>query len=374
MGDKNRISNEKNCQCLFLKKQYKIVYFNNKCAKFVLIVRILLILYRFKPLYKNYKRWSSMESVYTKGLLFLAATFAFSLILLWYTKEGATQGNGKKKMTFVCTTNIIGDAVSFIAGEYANVHSLMSPGIDPHTYKAREGDVHRLLKADMLFVNGLHLEGRMHDIFDTLTKTVPVCTVTACLENTVLYEPYKGIYDPHVWHDIFLWRKVVAYIAQAIASYDPEHAAYFYSRAQQYDKELEDLATYSAQRVAQVPIDQRILVTAHDAFYYFAKRYEFCVVGLQGISTDAEVTMHDISDAITLIVRYKVPTIFLESSVSARSIYAVQEGVAACGWSVALGKELYSDSLGSEQSGAATYCAMMLHNIDAIIDGLTKNF
>lgn len=315
-----------------------------------------------------------MESVYIKGLLFFAVTFAFSLTLLWYAKEGVIQGCGKKKMMFVCTTNIIGDAVSFIAGEYANVHSLMSSGIDPHTYKAREGDVHRLLKADMLFINGLHLEGRMHDMFDTLAKKVPVCTVTGCLKNTVLYEPYSGIYDPHVWHDIFLWRKVVAYIADAIASYDPEHAAYFYSRAQQYDSELEDLAAYSAQRVEQVPIDQRILVTAHDAFYYFAKRYNFCVVGLQGISTDAEVTLHDISEAIRLIVYYKVPTIFLETSVSARSMYAVQEGVTASGWSVALGKELYSDSLGSQQSGAATYSTMMRHNIDAIIDGLTKNF
>lgn len=249
----------------------------------------------------------------------------------------------------------------------------MQPGIDPHTYRAREGDVHRLLKADMIFVNGLHLEGRMHDIFGTLEKTVPVCTVTASLDPARLYEPYEGIYDPHVWHDVALWREAVAYIAQSIASYHPEHAAYFYARAQHYDAQLAQLDAYIIKRITQLPIKQRVLVTAHDAFYYFAKRYKFLVVGLQGISTDAEVTLHDISDAIRLIVEHHVPTIFLETSVSARSIYAVKEGVSSHGLKVDLGEELYSDSLGTAESGADTYCAMMRHNIDAIINGLKNS-
>jgi manganese/zinc/iron transport system substrate-binding protein len=313
-----------------------------------------------------------MESIYKKGLLFLIISFTGSLLILWLVKERRIEHAGQKKMMFVCTTNIIGDAVSFIAGEYADVYCLMGPGIDPHTYRACEGDVHRLLKAEMVFVNGLHLEGRMHDIFETLARTVPVCTVTDCLERAVLYEPYEGVYDPHVWHDLFLWQQAVSYIAQTIAAYDPEHAAYFYMRAQRYTQELADLDAYSTQRLAHLAPSQRILVTAHDAFYYFAQRYNFRVVGLQGISTDAEVTLADIAEAIALIVQHKVPTIFLESSVSARSIHAVQEGVNRCGWAVALGKELYSDSLGCQDSGASTYCTMMRHNIDAIVDGLEK--
>ena len=311
-----------------------------------------------------------MRLVHIYGFLFLFFTFVTTTAFLWVHDYHSTKDSDK--LFVVCTTTIIADAVRSIGGNYVHVECLMGPGVDPHMYRAREGDVHRMARADLIFYNGLHLEGRMQDLMNALGRSVKTVAVTDCLDRFCLRFLCDEIYDPHVWHDVFLWRQCVQSIAQQLSTLDVKNADYYNANACFYDKELQSLDAYCMQRIAQLPHNRRIVVTAHDAFYYCAQRYDFSVKGLQGMSTDAEVTMHDIEETISLIVEHSIPSIFVESSVSPRAIRAVQEGVALYGLRVNLGDELYSDSLGNNLSAGATYAGMIRHNIDAIVAGLSQ--
>lgn len=313
---------------------------------------------------------NSMNALHYKGLLFFFFTVIISGVFLRLHRCYTFGGEGRSKLTVVCTTTIIADAVRSIAGDNVHIECLMGPGIDPHTYRAREGDVHRMAKADIIFYNGLHLEGRMQDMMSDLAKTIKTVAVTDSLDRSWLRYLYDNIYDPHVWHDVSLWRHCVRFIARTISELDYYNADYYNKRALEYDDQLQKLDEYCQYKIALLPKNQRIVVTAHDAFYYCAQRYDFSVMGLQGMSTEAEVTMRDIEETVALIVTYKIPTIFIESSVCARAINAVQEGVCVQGLTVTIGDELYSDSLGDISSDGATYEDMIRHNIDTIVAGL----
>lgn len=313
-----------------------------------------------------------MKSVYYKGFLFFIFSVVFSCFILWLHDHKTVDCVKNNTLFIVCTTTIIADAVRSIGGDKVNVACLMGPGVDPHTYRACEGDVHRMSKADIIFYNGLHLEGRMQDVMSALSRTIKTVAVTDILDRQQLRYLTEDIYDPHVWHDVYLWRSCVLYIAQCMMDCDPDNADYYMHNAQMYDQILQNVDTYCMQKIAQLPKDRRVVVTAHDAFYYCAQRYNFSVVGIQGMSTEAEVTMHDIEETVTLIVAHSIPAIFVESSVSPRAIQAVQEGVAHYGRSVVIGSELYSDSLGNSSSNGATYETMIRHNIDAIVNALSS--
>lgn len=310
-----------------------------------------------------------MNSLYYKGLLFLFFSIALSSTILWINDYVAGD-EIDNKLFIVCTTTLIADAVRSIAGDKVHIECLMGPGVDPHTYRAREGDVHRMAKADIIFYNGLHLEGRMQEILSSLSYAVKTVAVTDTLDRSALRYLSEKVYDPHVWHNVSLWRDCVRFIAESIIENDPENTEYYKKNTYTYDEQLEHLDKYCMQRIAQLPEHRRIVVTAHDAFYYCAQRYNFSVIGVQGMSTEAEVTMHDIQDTITLIVKHNIPAIFVESTVSPRAIRAIQEGVARYGHSVAIGPELYSDTLGDEFSDGATYEHMIRHNVDIIVASL----
>jgi manganese/zinc/iron transport system substrate-binding protein len=312
-----------------------------------------------------------MNALHYKGLLFLFCTIIISGVFLRLHRCHTFDSDEHNKLNVVCTTTIIADAVRSIAGDKAHVECLMGPGIDPHTYRAREGDVHRMVKADIIFYNGLHLEGRMQDMMKALASTITTVAVTDSLDRSLLRYLYDNIYDPHVWHDVSLWRRCVHFIACTLSTLDHYNADYYHKRALHYDEQLQKLDEYCQCKIGLLPNDQRIVITAHDAFYYCAQRYNFSVMGLQGMSTEAEVTMHDIEETVALIVANKIPTIFIESSVCPRAINAVQEGVMAQGMFVRVGDELYSDSLGHESSDGSTYENMIKHNIDAIFAGLS---
>lgn len=272
----------------------------------------------------------------------------------------------------VTTTSLIADAVRQVGGSRVEVTALMGPGVDPHLYKAREGDVLRLARADIVFYHGLHLEAKMADILAEMGRWVPTYAVGNAVDPADLIYPEgsAGNPDPHIWFDVRLWMRVVAYVADALAERDPAHQEFYRANAEAYLRDLVELDGWVREQVGRVPPEQRVLVTAHDAFGYFARAYNFEVRGLQGISTVAEAGIADVQELADFIVRRRIRAIFVESSVPVRNIEAVQEAVRARGWEVAIGGQLYSDSLGEPDTEAGTYTGMVRHNVRTIVEAL----
>ena len=127
---------------------------------------------------------------------------------------------------------------------------------------------------------------------------------------------------------------------------------------------------YAKQQVATVPKEQRVLVTAHDAFAYFGKAYDIEVVGLQGISTASEYGLKDVQNLVTTLVDRKIKAVFVESSVPKRSIEAVVEGASAKNHNVVIGGELFSDAMGTPGTPEGNYIGMVKHNVDTIVSAL----
>lgn len=272
----------------------------------------------------------------------------------------------------LATTGIVADVVTRIAGEEAEVVALMPTGVDPHLFKPSEGDVRRLAGADLIFYNGLHLEGKMTDILVRMARQRPVVAVTETLPRELLREPeeFQGQYDPHVWFDVSLWAQTLEVIARELAELDPDHAELYRRRAFELGDELMELDRWVEERLSEVPPERRILVTAHDAFGYFGQRYGFDVVGIQGISTLSEAGLRDVERVVDLVVERRVPAIFYESSIAPRSIEAVQAACRARGHAPAIGGELFSDSMGPPGTPEGTYPGMVRHNIDTIVEAL----
>jgi len=271
----------------------------------------------------------------------------------------------------VCTTGIVADTVAQVAGDYATIDYLMGPGVDPHLYRARESDVHRLAAADLIFYNGLHLEGKMDEVFDRIqTYTKAVAVTRDIPQNRLRSAEFAQVYDPHVWFDVTLWQYTVDTIALELSKQFPEYAEIYRENAQTYQHRLARLDRDIRHMVERVPKQRRKLITAHDAFGYFARAYDFEVVGLQGISTDAQVGTYDIMHLADYIVTHRVPVIFIEASIPQRNIQAVQEAVAAYGFSLTVGDQLYSDTLGPSGSNAETYIDMVSYNVKTIVAAL----
>lgn len=287
------------------------------------------------------------------------------------SNDNVNEDNGKYNV--VATTTLVGDLVKQIGGDYVNIESLMGPGIDPHLYKASAGDVTKMQKADMVAYNGLHLEGKMGDIFDDLRggDKLIVSATEGVDKGELLDSPtYEGSYDPHVWFDVEMWEDAAKNIAKGLSELDKENKDAYERNLEAYLDELDELEDYIEDRISEIPKDKRILITAHDAFQYFGQAYDFQVRGLQGISTDAEAGTSDVRELADFIVEKQIKAIFVESSVPRKSIEALQEAVNAKGFKVEIGGELYSDSTGSAGTDAETYIGTFKANIDTIVDSL----
>ena len=293
--------------------------------------------------------------------------------LIFLRKHNNLALHSGKHFTIVATTSMLADAVRMIVRDvpHTEVHGLMGPGVDPHLYRARESDVHTLAAADLIVYNGLHLEGKMGQVLEGMQRFAKTIAAADALDTTLLRATeFENLYDPHIWFDVSLWIMVVRYIQENISALDPEHAALYTKNADEYIAQLEQLNNYIMQRVNEVDAQKRILVTAHDAFGYFGAAYGFTVVGLQGLSTDCDISTKDIQELADYIVEKQIPALFVESSIPQRSLVAVCNAVTARGQHVALGAELYSDALGDQERGASSYLTMVKYNVDAIIDAL----
>lgn len=287
--------------------------------------------------------------------------------------SAAAQENSTGRLRVVATTTMLADLAENIGGEYLEVTSLMGTGVDPHLYQASAGDVTTMQEADAVLYNGLHLEGKMGDVFASLeSQGRTVICIEDGLGDTELLEDEDdaGQHDPHIWFSVPLWQEAAKHLADSLIEADAEHASAYQANLESYLAELDELDAYIRARVAELPESQRVLVTAHDAFRYFGAAYGFEVRGLQGISTDAEAGTADVSALAQYIADNEIKAIFIESSVPAKNVEALQAAVQSRGFDVAIGGELYSDSLGDAQSGTDTYITTFRANIDTIVDAL----
>ncbi|RMG47198.1 MAG: manganese transporter [Acidobacteria bacterium] len=273
----------------------------------------------------------------------------------------------------VATTSIVADLVREIGGEAVSLSVLMGPGIDPHMYKPSEGDILRLGEADAVFYNGLHLEGRMVEVLERLDRIgVPSLAVAECIpvDRRIVASGFGGVYDPHVWFDVRLWRFAARCTADELRRLLPRRAEEIERRARDYDRRLERLHSWVAERLAAVPPRRRILITAHDAFSYFGRAYHVEVRGLLGLNTAAEAGAADVAALAELIATRKIPAVFVESSVPRRYVRALIEAASARGARVRIGGTLYSDALGDPGSPAGTYEGMVRSNVETLVAGL----
>lgn len=283
-----------------------------------------------------------------------------------------SSAEGEGKLKIVATTGMIADLARQIAGDLATVEALMGPGIDPHLYKASESDVRRLAEADLVLYNGLFLEGKMGDILAKLGKTRPVVATAESLPAEKLRKPpeMEGHPDPHVWFDVSLWAQTVPAITGAIVKLLPAQEAVLRANAESLAARLEELDAYASRRILEIPEQQRVLVTAHDAFGYFGQRYGLEVYGIQGISTVSEAGLRDVERVVGIVADRKIPAIFVESSVPQRTIESVQAAVRDQGHQVAIGGSLYSDAMGAPGTPEGSYDGMVRHNVDTLVDAL----
>lgn len=303
----------------------------------------------------------------------LGVMLALTLILVGCGTKKPVSNTKDNKLNVVATTTMLADLSKVIGGDYVSGNGLMGPGIDPHLYQASAGDVTLMQKADVVVYNGLHLEGKMGEIFENLGgQGTFVISIEEGLDTSTLLmaEDEPDVYDPHIWFDVSLWKEAAKIVADGLSNADADHESSYKTNLENYLKELDDTEQYIRDRVEEVPEGQRVLVTAHDAFNYFGHAYGFEVRGLQGISTDAEAGTADMSELANFIVERQIKAIFVESSVPPKTIEALQAAVKAKGFDVSIGGELYSDSLGGEGSEAESYILTVKSNIDTIVEAL----
>ena len=306
-------------------------------------------------------------------------TFLLSLITATFfsacgKKESSTSdGPSEYPYQVAATVGMIADVVRNVAGERAEVKGIIGEGVDPHLYKPTTSDVKALQAADVVFYNGLLLEGKMADVLVKVARTgKPVFAVTEAIQEQgdyVLSDEAEH-YDPHVWMDPKGWIKATEVISTSLSSYDSEGADAYQLEAASYIKELEALDAYAKKVISSIPKERRVLVTAHDAFSYLARAYDIEVRGIQGMSTESEAGVRDIEELVNFLVEKKIPAIFVESTVSDKNVRALIEGTKARGHEVKIGGELFSDAMGVSGSYEGTYIGMIDHNVTTIARAL----
>ncbi len=288
-------------------------------------------------------------------------------------QKGSPQPVGPEGLKVVVTTSMVADLVRHIAGDRAEITTLIGEGVDPHLYRPTSDDVGKMMNSHILFYSGLGLEGAMQSVFERVAKRgKTVVAVTDQIPESELRMPpeFAGHPDPHLWNAPALWLKCLDRIAAVLSEHDPDHAAAYAERADTYRQELQKLDHYVRASIETIPAENRYLVTAHDAFGYFAKAYGLQERSVQGISTESEPGVQDVNRLIDFLVEKKIPSLFVEATVNSDSLRAVMERCAQRGWTVRQGGTLFSDSMGPPGSYEGTYPGMIDHNVTTIVRAL----
>lgn len=320
-------------------------------------------------------RWNSALKRLVMTVLFLSLAMGLAACGSGNSKEtsGSTTGNESSgKLTITTTIGMIADVVEQIGGDHVAVTGLMGSGVDPHLYKASQGDIKKLDEADIVFYNGLHLEGKMVDILEKMSKNKKTVAVSQKLDEAeLLADPAAPeAHDPHIWFNVSNWISAAEVIRDTLVEMDAVHADEYRQNAETYLAKLKETDNYVREQVQTIPEDSRVLVTAHDAFHYFGKAYGMKVMGLQGISTASEYGSRDVSELRDYLVDHQIKAVFVESSVPKKAIEAVIEGAKKKGHNVTIGGELFSDAMGTPGTPEGTYIGMVKHNVDVIVNAL----
>lgn len=271
------------------------------------------------------------------------------------------------------TTSMVTDLVKSVGGERVSVQGLMGAGVDPHLYKASASDITKLQRADVIFYNGLLLEGKLQDTFAKMARVKKhVYAVTEGIDEKHLLEPesFGGHYDPHVWLDVTLWSQCVETIVKGLGEFDPKSRDEFAKRGAALQASMKSLHDWALKKAGELPPEKRVLITSHDAFNYFGRAYGFKVVGLQGISTVEEASLASMTQLVDFVKKQKVKALFVESSVSPAALKRISQDAG-----VKVGGELFSDAMGTPgqiENGydLGTYEGMIRHNLNTIVEAL----
>jgi manganese/zinc/iron transport system substrate-binding protein len=309
------------------------------------------------------------EQVPTRRL-FWAAIFSIVALFLSVMPVEANY-KGKYPYKVGTTVGMIADIVKKVAGDKGEVINIIGTGVDPHLFNPTRSDVAVLLKSDIVFYAGLLLEGQMTDVLVKISRRRPVYAVTELLKESYLIEDAETNHsDPHVWMDVKGWMKAVEVVTSALSEFDPANFEYYRKNSKAYLEQLEALDAYAAKVIGSIPANQKIMVTAHDAFRYMGRAYAIEVMGIQGISTESEAGLKDINRIVDLLVERKIPAVFVESSVSDKNVKALLEGAKSRGQAVKIGGELFSDAMGKAGTYEGTYVGMIDHNATTIARAL----
>ena len=311
-------------------------------------------------------------------LSFVFFLFIYSLALVIPSPQGQAEikKDYSNHYTIVATTTQVADLVQNIAGAKATVTSLLGPETDPHLYKLTRTDTSKLVNADVVFYSGLMLEGRMESVITKLKEThKPIYAIADLIDETYFIPDEEGInplnpYDPHIWNNIKLWDNAAGRVADTLCKIDKSGCVFYQGNAARYQADLQALDQYVHHVFNSIPKNQRVLVTAHDAFNYLGAAYDIEVLGIQGISTDSEAGLFHINKLVDLIINRNIKAIFVETSVSDRNVKALIEGAASRGHVLKIGGYLYSDAMGKAGTDEGTYIGMMDHNITTITKAL----
>lgn len=274
------------------------------------------------------------------------------------------------KPKIVCTTGMIADAMKNIFKDSAEVTALMGPGTDPHSYSTKPTDMKLLQEADVIVYNGLHLEGKMSDMLHNLARQKTVIALGDGIPKENLRKIEGEATDPHIWFDTPIWITGIKYSLNKLTEKYPSHKKYLNNNAKQYTTKLNALHLETRSKIATIPKEQRVLVTAHDAFSYFGTAYNIEVKPLKGISTVSETSIKEVNDLIDLILKRKIKAIFVESSVNPKNIEMIAETCRQKGHNITIGGTLFSDAMGAENTPEGTYIGMVQSNVNTIVNAL----
>jgi len=307
--------------------------------------------------------------------IFLSLVIGASLVTGCRPTDSTSANRTDEPYQVLCTVGMITDVVRNIAGEYAQVEGIIGEGVDPHLYNPTRSDVLKLSAADVVFYNGLLLEGKMTTVLMRVASSgKPVKAVTeAILQNTdylLQKSDDSEQTDPHVWMDVRGWMEAVPVVAETLSIFDPAHAHIYAANANAYTKQLEALDAYAQEAIGSIPESKRVLVTAHDAFNYLGRATGLTVRGIQGVSTESEAGVRDLEGLVNFIVEQQIPAVFVETSVADKNIRALVEGANARGHTVRIGGALFSDAMGQAGTYEGTYIGMIDSNITTITRAL----
>ena len=317
------------------------------------------------------------KSILTGTIVLIAIIIGISVIFVQNNddvkiNDFESSNDYSEKIAITTTTNVITDLVENIGGDHVSVTGLMGPGIDPHLYRPSASDVKELQNADIIFYNGLDLEGKMGDIFVKIGREGT--SVLAVSENippeSLLILDANGNFDPHIWWNVELWAEAAKVVATGLKEYDPKNFEKYDENLSEYLNQLETLNSNNLKKINSIPKEQRVLVTAHDAFQYFGYAYGFEELAIQGWSTDSEAGIREIQNLADEISERKIKALFVETSISPATIEALQAAVQDKGHDVIIGGELFSDAIGEKGTYDGTYVGAFTHNIDTIVKAL----